>query len=117
MAFRCLIVDDSDDFLASATRLLEAQGVEVVACATNGDAAVRFAAALAPDVALVDVQLGEEDGIQLARELEAQVPSLRAILISAYDFEDVGELIAGGPAVGYLPKRSLGAAAIEQLLR
>ena len=74
-----------------------------------------FAEKLAPDVALVDVELGQEDGIQLARELEARVPSMRAILISAHAFEDLDEL-SNGPGDGYLAKGDLGAAAIEKLL-
>jgi CheY-like chemotaxis protein len=120
MPVRCLIVDDSDDFLASARRLLESQGVDVVATATTGAAALHFAEKLAPDVALdvalVDVELGQEDGIQLARELEARVPSMRVILISAHAFEDLDELIPNGPGVRYLAKGDLGAAAIEKLL-
>jgi two-component system, NarL family, nitrate/nitrite response regulator NarL len=116
MTLRCLIVDDSDDFLGSATRLLESQGVDVVGSAKTAEQALRLAETLAPDVALVDVELGEEDGIELARELEARLPGLRAILISAHDYEDLDELISAGPVVGYLAKRDLRAGAIEDLL-
>ena len=113
MAVRCLIVDDSDEFLASASRLLEAQGMEVVACATSSEQARQLAEDLAPDVVLVDVELGEEDGVELAQELKARTPSTRAILISAHDREELGLLTNG---VEFLPKSSLGAAAIEKLL-
>ena len=113
MALRLLIVDDSDEFLASAARLLEAQGMSVVACATSSDEALRLAEDLAPDVVLVDVELGDEDGVELARALEARAPSTRAILISAHDRDELG-LLANG--VEFLPKGSLGAAAIQNLL-
>src|SRR5262252_9137976 len=102
MRLRCLIIDDSDEFLASARRLLESQGVEVVGCASTSEEAARLASELAPAVALVDVDLGDEDGIALAAELEARMPSLRAILISAHDREDLNDLIAENADIEFL---------------
>jgi len=113
MSLQLLIVDDSDEFLASAARLLETQGLRVVGSATSSAEALRLADELEPDVALVDVELGEEDGVALARELEARRPATRAILISAHDREDLG--LAGDDAVSFLAKADLGAAAIERL--
>jgi len=113
MAVRCLIVDDSDEFVASASRLLEAQGMDVVASATSSDQALRLVEDLTPDVVLVDVELGDEDGVELAQALTDRVPSTRAILISAHDREELGLLTNG---VEFLPKSRLGAAAIEKLL-
>ena len=113
---RCLIVDDSDEFVASASRLLGSQGLEIVACASSGDNALQLAGSLVPDVALVDIELGEEDGIALSHELAARAPSMRVVLISSYDQADLGDLIAHSPAAGFLPKTDLGAAAIVKLL-
>jgi DNA-binding NarL/FixJ family response regulator len=115
VALRCLIVDDSEAFLASASRLLSAQGVEVVGRASSGAEAVRLAQELEPDVALVDVQLGDEDGLAVARRLAA-TPLTRVILISSHSREELGELIADSPAAGFLPKSALGADAIAKLL-
>jgi two-component system, NarL family, nitrate/nitrite response regulator NarL len=116
VAVRYLIVDDSEEFLASAARLLESQGVKIVGCASTAAEALRLAAELAPDVALVDIELGDEDGFALAQQLASQAPSTRVVLISAYDREDLSELIAASPAVGFVPKRLLGATALEGLL-
>jgi len=116
VTFTCLLVDDSEEFLASATRLLDSQGVDVVASVKTGGEAVRLAKTLAPDVALVDIQLGDEDGIELTRELDDHAPSTRVVLISSYDRDDLTELISGSPAIGFLPKNVLGAAAISELL-
>ena len=69
-------------------------------------------AALEPDLALVDIELGEEDGIALARQFEVRAPSMRVVLISAYDPADVGELVGESRAAGFLPKSALGAEAI-----
>ena len=113
---RCLIVDDSAEFLASASRLLNSQGLDVVACASSGDGALRLATTLAPDVALVDVELGDEDGIALSHVLAERAPLTRIVLISSYDRDELGDLIAHSPAAGFLAKNDLGAGAIAELL-
>jgi DNA-binding NarL/FixJ family response regulator len=112
----CLIVDDSEEFVASASRLLGSQGIDVVASAFSRAQALELVAALSPDVALVDVELGDEDGILLSHELAARAPSMRIVLISSYDRDDLAHLVAHSPAVGFLPKSELGAAAIERLI-
>jgi DNA-binding NarL/FixJ family response regulator len=116
VSLRALLVDDSEEFLASAGRLLESEGIEVVGYAKSGREALDLAVALEPDLALVDIELGEEDGIELTGELQDRAPSTTVVLISAYDREDLTDLIAESRAAGYLPKSSLGAAAISALL-
>jgi DNA-binding NarL/FixJ family response regulator len=113
---RCLIVDDSESFLASASRRLAAQGVEVVGCASSGAEALQLAQKLEPDVALVDVQLGREDGLEVTARLAAAVPGTGVILISSHSKDVLGELVRDSSAVGFLPKASLGADAIVELL-
>jgi two-component system nitrate/nitrite response regulator NarL len=113
VSVRCLIVDDSDEFVASAARLLGSQGLDVVGSASDGARALELAGSLVPDVALVDIELGEEDGIELSHVLSAHT---RVVLISSYDQADLGDLIARSPAAGFLPKTDLGAAEIIRLL-
>jgi DNA-binding NarL/FixJ family response regulator len=116
VALRCLIVDDNEAFLASASRLLSAQGLEVVGRASSGAEALRLAQQHRPDVALVDVQLGGEDGLELTRRLAAEAHATRVILVSSHSKDELGELVADSPAVGFLPKPALGADAIAKLL-
>jgi len=113
---RSLIVDDSEPFLASARRLLESQGVEIVGTATSGAEALDLAAALSPDLALVDVELGEEDGFALADELRSRAPVTRVVLISTYGSDEMQELISKSSAVGFLPKSHLSGDAVRALL-
>ena len=115
MSLRCLIVDDSEEFLASARRLLSSQGLEIVGSASSGAEALGLAETLRPDVALVDVQLGDEDGLEVARRLSKQRPGTRVVLISTHSEDDLSELIDGSAAVGFLPKTALSAAAILEL--
>jgi len=112
----CLIVDDSEEFLASAARLLSLQGVTIVGRASSGDEALRLAEAFSPDVALVDVELGDEDGIDLARRLTSAGSSATVILISVRDRNELTELMAGSGAVGFLRKDALDAQAVADLI-
>jgi CheY-like chemotaxis protein len=117
VALRCLIVDDNEEFLDSASRLLASQGVEVVGLASSGAEAVRLVKTLGPDVALVDVQLGDEDGLEVTRRLAADARETRIVLISTHSENELTDLIVGSPAVGFLAKTALGAHAIAEILR
>jgi DNA-binding NarL/FixJ family response regulator len=118
MALRCLIVDDSAAFLAAARALLEMEDVTVVGVASNAAEALRQIEELAPDVTLVDIDLGMESGLELARGLQNArllAPS-QVILISAHDQTDFADLIAESPVAGFLGKSKLSAKAIRDLL-
>jgi DNA-binding NarL/FixJ family response regulator len=116
VSIRCLLVDDSDAFLKSASVLLQREGVTVVGVASNSAEALRQVRALRPDLILVDIGLGEESGFDLARLLAQDGPGGEVILISAGAEADYAELIAESPAAGFLVKSELSARAIGQIL-
>jgi CheY-like chemotaxis protein len=118
MTLRCLIVDDSPRFLDAARGLLEREGITVVGVASTSAEALRRAEELRPDVTLLDIDLGGESGLELARQLhrDAGQASPRVILISTHAEEDYADLIAASPAVGFLSKAALSASAIRALL-
>jgi CheY-like chemotaxis protein len=118
MTLRCLIVDDSPRFLDAARALLEREGIAVVGVASTGAEALRRTGELRPDVALLDIDLGGESGLELARRLqrEAGPAPPRVILISTHAEQDYADLIAASPAVGFLSKADLSASAIHRLL-
>jgi CheY-like chemotaxis protein len=115
---RCLIIDDSPHFLDAARGLLERQGITVVGVASTSAEALRRTQELQPDVTLLDIDLGSESGLELARRLHAQdgLAPAPVILISTHAEQDYAELIAASPAVGFLSKTALSAAAIRDLL-
>ncbi len=119
MAVRCLLVDDNPGFLQIARKTLESGGFIVVAVATGTADAVRHARQDHPEVALVDVELGAESGFDLARQLAAADParSIQVIMISTHAEEDLADLLAASPAIAFLPKWELSAAAVHGLLR
>jgi len=118
MALRSLIVDDNARFLSAARTLLEREGVAVVGVASSCAEAVELAGELRPDVALVDIDLGEESGFDVARRLAALNGPEPApvVLISAYPEADFAELIAASPAVGFLAKSDVSATRIREVL-
>ncbi len=118
MSLRILIVDDSAPFLAAARALLKHEHLDVVGAASNGADALDKAAALGPDVILVDVALGRESGLDLTRRLAEQGGGHAApvILISTRAEEDLADLIGQCPAIGFIPKPELSAVAIRRVL-
>jgi CheY-like chemotaxis protein len=89
-----------------------------VLLASTGAEALRRAEELRPDVLLLDIDLGEESGFDVARRLEteASLSSANVILISAHAEEDFADLIAASPAAGFLAKADLSADAIRHVL-
>jgi DNA-binding NarL/FixJ family response regulator len=118
MAIRCLIVDDNSSFREEMRGLLDEQGLEVVGSAASGDDALAQVAELQPDVALIDIDLGGESGLALARRLQGTAGHLvpKVILISTHDENRFADLIERSSAVGFLSKTDLSAATIRRIL-
>jgi DNA-binding NarL/FixJ family response regulator len=117
MAIRCLIVDDNASFLEEAAALLQHDGLVIAGLASNMREALERAQQLQPDVALVDISLGSESGLELARRLVAideDAPTV--ILISTHAETDFAELIEEAPVAGFVPKAELSASAIRRLV-
>jgi DNA-binding NarL/FixJ family response regulator len=102
-----LIVDDYRPFLDAARLLLEREGMAVVGIATTSADALQLEQELRPDVVLVDVRLGDENGFDLARRLSGTV-----ILISTHAQREYAEEIASSPAAGFIPKAQLSASTV-----
>jgi CheY-like chemotaxis protein len=113
---RTLIVDDSEQFLASAERLLGVGGLKIVGTAHSRAEALRLAEELRPDLVLVDIDLGGESGLDLARDLAALVPAPTVVLISTHSEAEVGEMVAASSAAGFIPKSQLDAEAVRAFL-
>jgi DNA-binding NarL/FixJ family response regulator len=116
MAMTVLIVDDHPSFRASARTLLEAEGYEVIGEAESGIAAVRAAKKLHPDLVLLDVQLPDLDGFQVAERLRELDDPPQVVLTSSRDGADYGRCIECSGARGFVPKADLSGAAIAALL-
>jgi two-component system NarL family response regulator len=102
---RVLIADDQALFRRGLYVVLGTEdGIEVVAEAENGEEAVDKARELAPDVVLMDVRMPRVNGIEAARQIRAEVPTTKILMLTVSDEEDdLYEAIKAG-ANGYLLK-------------
>jgi len=117
MSRTVLIVDDHEGFRASARRVLESEGYSVIAEAADGSSGVTAAAETRPDLALVDVQLPDFDGFEVARRLQEEEGAPDIVLISSRDPADFGSLVENSGARGFVSKADLSSEALEALLR
>jgi len=111
-----LIVDDHEEYRASARALLEAEGFAVVGDAPDGISALAAVALLRPDVVLVDVQLPDLDGFSVARRLAATPQPPQVVLISSRDHAAYGTRVADAAARGFIAKRDLSGASLAALV-
>jgi DNA-binding NarL/FixJ family response regulator len=113
---RVLVVDDHPSFRRCAHRLLTEEGFEVVGEAEDGASAVSLAGELVPDFVLLDIQLPDVDGFEVASRLLEREPGLTIVLVSSRDRAEYGTRIEASGARGFLAKDDLSAAALERLL-
>jgi DNA-binding NarL/FixJ family response regulator len=119
MALRFLLVDDNPRVLEAARDFLERDGINFVGVASTGSEALQRVEALRPDVVLIDLDLGDESGFDLAVALAEGTEVARAarvVLISAYPEAEFGDLIDASPALGFVAKADLSAQALFNVL-
>lgn len=111
-----LIVDDHPSFRASARRMLEASGYAVVGEAADGEAAIAAAGELDPDLILLDVQLPDLDGFEVAARIAGMGSGVPAIVLtSSRDLSDFGDAVAESPARGFIAKSELSGETFAEL--
>ena len=114
---RCLLVDDNKAFIEIARRILDPGGVQVSGTASCIAEALLRVSELRPDVVLVDIGLGRENGFDLVRRLaEGDARDLAVIMISSDTEDNYADEVAESSALGFLPKAALSADGIRQLL-
>jgi DNA-binding NarL/FixJ family response regulator len=117
MASRVLIVDDHAPFRVVARQVLGAGGYDVVGEAADGRSAIQATHELRPDLVLLDIQLPDIDGCEVARRLTAELNPPAIVLISARDAADYGSRLESCGARGFVAKAELSGAALEALLK
>ena len=111
-----LIIDDHPSFRATARMLLEAEGFSVVGEAEDGTSGLDAARALHPDLVLLDVNLPDISGFEVAAALTADAGAPAVVMISSREAGDFGPLIARSGARGFVAKADLSGAAIQELV-
>jgi DNA-binding NarL/FixJ family response regulator len=118
MATRVLIVDDHPSFRATARVLLESEGFEIVGEAEDGRSALAAVALLEPDVVLLDVQLPDFDGFEVAKRLAMTLNGTMPVIVlmSSRDGADYGSAVPDCCARGFVAKGELSGEALSALL-
>ena len=111
-----LIVDDHAGFRAFAKAMLEAAGFTVAEAAT-GAQATEAARMVRPSLVLLDIQLPDIDGFEVARRLAADDEGPIVVLTSTREASDYGGRITASSAVAFVPKDQLSGPALRQFLR
>ena len=115
-ARRVLVVDDHPSFRRCARALLTSEGFDVVGEAADGGSALELAAELEPELVVLDVQLPDVDGFEVASRLLALDPDVEIVLVSSRDRTAYGPLIDASGARGFVSKADLSGEALERLL-
>jgi len=102
---RVLLVDDQELVRSGFRMLLDAQDdIEVVGEASDGDRAIEQAAALSPDVVLMDVRMPGMDGIEATRQIVAAQPAVRVLVLTTFDLDEYVYAALQAGASGFLLK-------------
>ncbi len=113
-----LLVEDSNRYRVQLRRMIGRAYPQAVIYETdNTEEALRLAGSLDPGLILVDVVLGNEDGIRCTRRLKAQDPDARIILISAYPDREFHRLGLEAGAIAFLDKKDLNTEVLRQIIQ
>jgi DNA-binding NarL/FixJ family response regulator len=102
-----VIIDDSEDFLDSASVLLNEEGFAVVGCVADAAAAIDEVRRLRPEVVLLDIQLPMTSGFEIADVLARMDPQPAIVLTSSRPASSYGEALRRAPVRGFIAKREL----------
>lgn len=111
-----LIVDDHEDFRDAARNMLESAGFKVVGGAANAAEAIAEEARLKPAIVLLDIQLPDRDGFDVAERLARSPDPPKIILISSREASAYGDRVASSAALGFIAKLRLSGQTITELI-
>lgn len=104
-----LVAEDHTSVREALSSLLErADDIQIVAMASNGQEAVEKAVSHCPDVAVMDVSMPVLDGIEATRQICADCPKTRVLVISAHNTPHYVLLCLQAGALGYVLKDTAG---------
>jgi DNA-binding NarL/FixJ family response regulator len=116
MRLTVLIVDDHAGFRAFARALLEAEDFDVVGEAEDAASALAAACRLRPQVVVLDIQLPDRDGFEVAEQLAQMTDPPAVVLVSTRDVSTYRRRFVSSPVRGFIPKSELSGNALRALV-
>ena len=114
MIIRILIVDDHPVVRQGlAATLAKSSDIKIVGEASDGDEALAKARSLKPDLILLDIALPGKNGLEVLKQLRAELPGIHVLILSAFPERQYAVRCLASGAQGYLTKQS----APEELMR
>lgn len=103
---RLLLVDDQSLFLEGLKLVLESRAtdIDVVGTALDGREAIQAARDLMPDIILMDVRMPGVDGVEATREIHAELPHIRIVMLTTFSDDEYVHTALQDGAIGYLLK-------------
>ncbi|MHA6763917.1 response regulator transcription factor [Streptacidiphilus sp. PAMC 29251] len=107
MTIRVVLADDQDLLRRGFKMIIDAQpGMEAVGEAANGAQAIEQAAALRPDVVLMDVRMPGTNGIEATRHIAAHLPEVKVLILTTFDVDEYAFAGLHAGASGFLLKNA-----------
>jgi DNA-binding NarL/FixJ family response regulator len=103
-AIRLMLADDHRMLREGLSRSMREQGFDIVGEAGDGAEAVALALAVRPDVILMDVTMPEIDGVEACRQVRAQLPDTKVVMLTMHADQGVLTSAIRAGATGYLVK-------------
>jgi DNA-binding NarL/FixJ family response regulator len=116
MALTVVIVDDHSRFRSQARELLEAEGFEVIGEAEDGVSALAAIPRLRPSIVLLDIQLPDIDGFEVAELLAGSDDPPAIVLVSTRELSSYRRRLARSPARGFIAKSELSGSALAAMV-
>ncbi len=111
-----MIVDDQSPFRAAARAVVDrVAGFELIAEVASGEEAVAISNELGPQLVLMDINMGELNGIEATRLITQSNPATKVILVSTYTLDDLPPDARTSGAVAYVNKDELSPRVIRRL--
>ena len=111
-----MIVDDQPPFRAAARAVIDrVPGFELVAEVASGEEAVETSSTVVPNLVLMDINMGDLDGIEATRLITSDNPAIKVILVSTYGLDDLPSGARTSGAIAYVNKDELSPRVIRRL--
>ena len=111
-----MIVDDQPPFRAAARAVIDrVAGFELVAEVASGEEAVATSSTVVPHLVLMDINMGDLDGIEATRLITSDNPAIKVILVSTYGLDDLPSGARTSGAIAYVNKDELSPRVIRRI--